>query len=91
MAINPSVPKIYVGNLPYGVTEAELKEEFGRFGAIREVRIIKDRGTGLSKGFGFIEFERVGDAGAAIEAMDEFEFRGRNLRVNEALPPRPRT
>jgi RNA recognition motif-containing protein len=78
-----SVKKIYVGNLPWSVTEGELQEFFGRFGEVLSVAVITDRDTGRSRGFGFIEME--GDAAdRAIAEADGQELAGRQLRVNEA-------
>jgi len=77
---------IYVGNLSYGVTDDNLKETFGAFGAVDKANIIKDRDTGNSKGFGFIEMVNDDDAKKAIEELDGTELEGRNLKVNEARP-----
>jgi RNA recognition motif-containing protein len=88
--------KIYVGNLSYGVTEEELQEQFGAFGAIVNVNIIKDRETGNSKGFGFIEMENQADGEKAIKELDGSSIKGRDVKVNEARPreersrPKPR-
>lgn len=80
---------IYVGNLPWSTTEDELENLFSEFGEVLSVKLISDRETGRSKGFGFIE---MGDdvAKTAIEALDNQEFGGRTLRVNEARPQTPR-
>ena len=75
--------RLYVGNLPYAVTVDELKQEFLRFGAIREVKIINGP-DGKSKGFGFVEFEKHEDAAEAMDAMNDHDFKGRTLRVSEA-------
>ncbi|MBT3251727.1 MAG: RNA-binding protein [Candidatus Marinimicrobia bacterium] len=88
--------KIYVGNLSYGVTEEELQEQFGAFGAVVNVNIIKDRETGNSKGFGFIEMENQADGEKAIKELDGSSIKGRDVKVNEARPreersrPKPR-
>ncbi len=75
---------IYVGNLPYEVTEEDLKQLFSEYGTIAKAIIINDRETGRSKGFGFVEMED-NDAGAkAIQELDGTELKGRNVRVNEA-------
>ena len=71
---------IYVGNLSYRTTEAELKEAFAQFGEVRRAKIVKDRETDRSKGFGFVEMDE------AIDALNEKELGGRTLRVNEARP-----
>jgi RNA recognition motif-containing protein len=82
--------KIYVGNLPFSATEDSLHELFSQYGQVDSVKLITDRDTGRPRGFGFVE---MGDgAGAAISALNETEFGGRNLKVNEARPreERPR-
>lgn len=85
---------IYVGNLPYGVSEDELQELFAQFGAVKSAHIIKDRDTGNSKGFGFVEMEDSGEAETAINELNGSEVSGRNIKVNEARPrtdrPRPK-
>jgi RNA recognition motif-containing protein len=80
--------KLYVGNLSFETTEADLKELFGQTGSVEAVRIISDRDTGRSKGFGFVEMLEGGDK--AIAAMNGKEFQGRVLTVNEARPMSPR-
>ena len=82
---------IYVGNLPYTVSEDELQELFAQFGAVKSAHIIKDRDTGNSKGFGFVEMETEQAAKEAIERLNNFEFKQRTLKVNEANPPRGRS
>jgi RNA recognition motif-containing protein len=82
--------KLYVGSLPYSTTEDELRELFGQFGAISSVRIITDKFTGQSKGFGFVEMENVEDAQKAIEGVNGAEYGGRTLIVNTARPPQER-
>ncbi len=77
---------IYVGNLNYDTTEDELKQAFEQYGQVESVKIISDRYTGRSKGFGFIEMPGDDDARAAIEALDGSDMGGRNLKVNEAKP-----
>lgn len=77
---------IYVGNLPYSTNEATLEGLFAEFGSVVSVRIITDRETGRSKGFGFIEMSEDTEAQAAIEALNGTEVDGRTLRVNEARP-----
>lgn len=78
--------KLYVGNMSYNTTEAELKELFGGYGEVKSVAVITDRETGRAKGFGFVEFANDDDAKAAIAALDGKEVGGRNLKVNEARP-----
>ena len=78
--------RLYVGNLPYKVTEAELEDLFGAVGAVESVRIITDRETGRARGFGFVEMTNDDDADKAIEKFNEYELDGRTLTVNEARP-----
>ncbi len=77
---------IYVGNLSYGITEDELQQLFAEYGSVTNVNIIKDRDTGNSKGFGFIEMENQADAEKAIKDLDGSLVKGRNIRVNQARP-----
>ena len=74
--------KLYVGNLSFETTETELKELFCQVGSVETVRIITDRSTGGSRGFGFVEMQEGGDK--AIAAMNGKDFKGRALTVNEA-------
>jgi cold-inducible RNA-binding protein len=76
--------KLYVGNLSFQTTEAELNDLFAHSGAVETVRIITDRDTGRSKGFGFVEMQEGGDK--AIAVMNGKELNGRVLTVNEARP-----
>jgi RNA recognition motif-containing protein len=78
--------KIYVGNLSYEVTEDDLRQAFAAFGPVESVAIIKDRSTGQSKGFGFVEMPSKEEGQAAITGMNGKELKGRTLNVNEALP-----
>lgn len=82
---------IYVGNLPYRFSDDELRAAFEAHGEVTSAKIINDRETGRSKGFGFIEMPDAAAAEAAIKAMDGHEMGGRGLRVNEARPREPRT
>lgn len=82
--------KLYVGSLPFSTTEEELHELFASYGAIASVRIVTDKFTGMSKGFGFVEMETQEDAQKAIEALNGKAFNGRTLIVNEARPEQPR-
>ena len=75
--------KLYVGNLPFNTTEAELKELFARHGAVESVKVITDRETGRSRGFAFVEMD-ASAAAEAIRALDGTDLGGRSLRVNEA-------
>ena len=77
---------IYVGNLPYSVTEDDLKEAFAEFGEVTSVNVIMDRFTGQSKGFAFVEMANNSEADEAIKALNESPMKGRNLRVNQAKP-----
>ena len=72
---------IYVGNISYNSTEDDLREAFGQYGEVTAVRVITDRDTGRSKGFGFVEMENADDA---AQNLDGYSFEGRNLKVNEA-------
>jgi RNA recognition motif-containing protein len=78
--------KLYVGNLPYTVSEDALSDKFGEFGRVESVKIITDRDTGQSKGFGFIEMGSDSEAHAAIDALNGTDYEGRPLKVNEAKP-----
>ena len=78
--------KIYAGNLSYEVTEEDLRQAFAAFGAVESVALIKDRSTGQSKGFGFVEMPSKEEGQAAITGMNGKELKGRTLNVNEALP-----
>jgi len=77
---------IYVGNLSYGVTEEDLKQAFEGFGQVESVNIIKDRYSGESRGFGFVEMSDKAEAESAIEGLNGKELKGRALSVNEARP-----
>ncbi len=77
---------IYVGNLSYEVTEENLKEAFEAFGQVESVRIIKDKYSGQSKGFGFVEMPAKDEGQSAIDGLNDKELKGRTLKVNEARP-----
>ncbi len=81
---------IYVGNLAYGVTDADLRELFSASGEVSSASVIVDKMSGESKGFGFVEMPSNSDAQAAIKALNEQPLKGRNMRVNEAKPREPR-
>jgi len=83
--------QIYVGNLSYRTTEADLQEAFERFGKVDKVQIIMDRVTNRSRGFAFVEMPDEAEANAAIEAMNGKDCQGRDLRVNEARPQAARS
>ena len=78
--------KLYVGNLPYTAKEESLKEHFSSAGSVASVKIIIDRETGRSKGFGFVEMDSDDGAQSAVSQLDGQEFEGRSLRVSEAKP-----
>ncbi len=77
---------IYVGNLSYGVSDNDLQQLFAEHGSVSSAKIIQDRETGRSKGFGFVEMSDDGDAQKAIESLNGQSIDGRNLTVNEARP-----
>ncbi len=77
---------IYVGNLPYSITEDELRAAFERYGAVSSAKIVIDRETGRSKGFGFVEMPDQDEAEAAVKALDGAPLNGRPARVNPAKP-----
>ena len=77
---------IYVGNLSYEVTEEDLKQAFGAFGQVESINIIKDKYSGESKGFGFVEMPAKAEAQSAIEGLNGKELKGRMLKVSEARP-----
>jgi RNA recognition motif-containing protein len=78
--------KLYVGNLPYSVRDSDLEQSFGQFGAVTSAKVMMERDTGRSKGFGFVEMASDAEALAAIEGMNGQPLGGRSLVVNEARP-----
>lgn len=76
--------KVFVGNLPFGVTDEKLKEEFTRFGNVESARVVTDKHTGRSRGYGFVEFADQGSADASIVGMNSQPMEGRNLTVSLA-------
>jgi len=78
--------KLYVGNLPYGVNDADLQQIFGEHGTVQSAQVIMDRDTGRSKGFGFVEMSSDAEAQTAITKLNGAEVEGRTLTVNEARP-----
>lgn len=82
--------KLYVGNLPYSIDDAALESQFSSFGKVESARVITDRDTGRSKGFGFVEMSSDSDADQAIEKLNGTPMGGRNLTVSEARPQAPR-
>jgi RNA recognition motif-containing protein len=77
---------IYVGNLSYNATEADVNETFSRFGTVTQVNLIKDKFSGQSKGFGFVEMANNSEADAAIKGLNGTDLKGRNITVNQAKP-----
>lgn len=77
---------IYVGNLSYGMSEDELRVAFGAFGEVSSVKILMDRETGRSRGFGFVEMPNQSEAETAIAQLNGKDVGGRALRINEARP-----
>jgi RNA recognition motif-containing protein len=82
--------KLYVGNLPYSVRDEDLQQAFGNYGAVNSAKVMMERDTGRSKGFGFVEMGSDAEAQAAIEGMNGQSLGGRSLVVNEARPMEPR-
>jgi hypothetical protein len=82
--------KLYVGNLPYSVRDEDLAQTFGQFGGVTSAKVMMERDTGRSKGFGFVEMAGDAEAQAAIEGLNGQPMGGRNLVVNEARPMEPR-
>ncbi|HEX6770196.1 MAG TPA: RNA-binding protein [Candidatus Binatia bacterium] len=83
--------KIYVGGLPYATTDAQLQDLFAAHGAVESARVITDKFTGRSRGFGFVEMSNSDEAQKAIQALNGTDFEGRNLTVNEARPQERRS
>ncbi len=83
--------KIYVGGLPFSTTEGQLEEMFSAHGTVESARVITDRFTGQSRGFGFVEMSSGGEAQKAIEALNGTDIEGRTLTVNEARPQETRS
>jgi len=79
---------IYVGNLPREVTEDDLRQAFEAFGQVSSVKIITDKFTGYSRGFGFVEMPESPEAQSAINGLDGTDLKGRTIKVNEARPRR---
>ncbi len=82
--------KLYVGNLPFTATDATLGDAFAEFGSVTSVKIIMDRDSGRSKGFGFVEMSSDEEASNAISKLNGAPWEGRNMTVNEARPMEPR-
>ena len=82
--------KLYVGNLPYETTEADLQTLFESAGQVSTINIVRDRATGQARGFAFVEMSDTEGARKAISELDKHQYGGRNLTVNEAKPMAPR-
>jgi RNA recognition motif-containing protein len=82
--------KLYVGNLPYQTTEADLQTLFEGSGQVASVNVVRDRATGQARGFAFVEMSDAEGAQKAIKELDRHSYGGRNLTVNEAKPMAPR-
>jgi RNA recognition motif-containing protein len=76
--------KLFVGGLAWGTTDDGLRDAFAEYGAVREAKVIMDRETGRSRGFGFVTFDADKDASAAMQGLDGSSLDGRNIRVNQA-------
>ncbi len=76
--------KLYVGNLPDSTTEKDLSDKFAAYGTLKSVKLITDRGTGRSRGFGFVEMASDSEAEAAIDSLNGSDYEGRPMKVNEA-------
>ena len=79
---------IYVGNLSHGVTDGELNAVFSEFGEVSSAKVIKDKHSGRSRGYGFVEMPNDSEANEAIKALDDSPLQGRNIKVNPAKPRR---
>lgn len=82
--------KLYVGNLPYSATDSSLSDLFSQCGSVDSAKVISDRDTGRSKGFGFVEMSTSEEASKAINTLNGSTFEGRPITVNEAKPMAPR-
>ena len=82
--------KLYVGNLPYSVTQQGLQEKFALYGEVTSVSVITDRDTGQNKGFAFVEMSSSSEAQKAIDGLNGADMGGRGMKVNEAKPQAPR-
>jgi len=82
--------KLYVGNLPYSFRDSDMEQAFSQFGSVQSAKVMMDRDSGRSKGFGFVEMGSEAEAKAAIEGMNGQDIGGRGLVVNEARPMEPR-
>ena len=82
--------KLYVGNLPYAFTDNDMQRTFGEFGSVNSAKVIMDRDSGRSKGFGFVEMSTAAEANAAVAALHGRDLGGRDMVVNIAKPMEPR-
>ncbi len=80
--------KIYIGNLSYDATDSELNAVFSEFGEVSSANVIKNNGSGRSRGYGFVEMPNDSEANEAIKALDDSPLQGRNIKVNPAKPRR---
>jgi cold-inducible RNA-binding protein len=83
--------KLYVGNLPYSFSDSDMEQAFSQFGTVASAKVMMERDTGRSKGFGFVEMSSPAEAQAAIAGLNGQQHGGRGLVVNEARPMEPRT
>ena len=83
--------KLYVGNLPYETTEADLQALFEQSGTVSTINVVRDRATGQARGFAFVEMSDAEGARRAISELDRHQYGGRSLTVNEAKPMAPRS
>jgi RNA recognition motif-containing protein len=83
--------KLYVGNLPYSFRDSDMEQAFAQYGTVTSAKVMMERDTGRSKGFGFVEMGSEAEAQAAIQGMNGHQSGGRALVVNEARPMEPRT
>ena len=83
--------KLYVGNLPYSFRDSDMEQAFAQFGTVTSAKVMMERDTGRSKGFGFVEMGSPAEAQAAIQGMNGQQIGGRGLVVNEARPMEPRS
>jgi RNA recognition motif-containing protein len=83
--------KLYVGNLSYNTNEPDLEQLFAQFGTVESVQVMRDAATGRARGFGFVEMSSDAEAQQAATSLNETEFAGRTIQVNEARPKPPRS
>ncbi|MEM9542047.1 MAG: RNA-binding protein [Cyanobacteria bacterium P01_E01_bin.42] len=81
---------VYIGNLPYEVTEEDLQSVFAEYGSVKRVKLPMDRDTGKKRGFGFVDMEEETEEATAIDNLDGAEWMGRTLKANKAKPREPR-